>query len=149
MLPTDFDRDEFIAGLRTEYARILPPDIVFSVENGWLPLIGYRLDDLEKILTKHSWIGRAVVRQIKEKFGELRIYVRPVDVDDSYPDPLAAKLEAWRQVVSGTSQDTCEICGDVGEPGDFGGHHQTLCSRHAEQRREWVAGGRKGDIFHD
>ncbi|WP_288430147.1 hypothetical protein [uncultured Agrobacterium sp.] len=149
MLPSDFHREEFIARLRVEHARILPPSVEFAVDDGWLLLIADRLHDAETILSKHGWIDRAVIKQIKEKFGELRIYIRPRVEDEAYPDELAAEMEGLRRVVSDNSAVTCEICGDDGEIGNFGGYYQALCPRHSYQRRAWIARGRKGDIFHD
>ncbi|MBX5160431.1 hypothetical protein HJB89_25435 [Rhizobium sp. NZLR8] len=149
MLPKNFDRETFIAQLRQEHSRILPPHVEFAVEDGWLQLIADRLRDAETILEKHGWINRAGIRQIKEKFGELRIYIRPRTEDESYPDELAAEMEGLRRVVADNSAYTCEICGDLGEIGNFGGYYQCLCPRHADQRRAWIARGREGDIFHD
>ena len=149
MLPSDFDREEFIARLRVAHARILPTTVEFSVENGWLLLIADRLRDAETILSKHGWIDRAVIKQIKEKFGELRIYIRPRVEDEAYPDELAAEMEGLRRVVSDNSAYTCEICGDDGEIGNFGGYYQALCPKHADQRRQWIARGRTGDLFHE
>lgn len=149
MLPSDFDRETFIAGLRKEYARILPPTVEFAIENGWLPVIELALERIEASLERHGWIGKAGVKQVKEKFGELRIYVRPISEDASYPDDLGNELTAIRMITAGDSLQTCEICADLGEPGNFGGYYQTLCKTHSEQRRAWIAGGRQGDIFHD
>lgn len=149
MLPSDFDRDTFIAGLRKGHARILPLTVEFAVENGWLPVIELSLERIEDSLERHGWIEKAIVKQIKEKFGELRIYVRPISEDEAYPDALADELTAIRMITAGDSLQTCEICADLGEPGNFGGYYQTLCHRHAEQRRDWIARGRKGDLFHD
>lgn len=148
-LPKDFDRDEFIARLREQHARILPPDLVFAVENGWLQLIADRLHDAETIFKKHGWLDRVTVRQIKEKFGELRVYIRPRVEDESYPDELAAELEGLRRVTADNSTHTCEICSDDGEIGNFAGYYQCLCPKHSEQRRAWIANGRKGELFHD
>ncbi|MGX9991574.1 hypothetical protein ACS4RR_020825 [Rhizobium sp. Z1P35] len=147
MLPENFDRDEFIQQLRQKHARILPPDIAFAVEDGWLFIVQLALERIQESLERHGWAGRAKIKQVKEKWGELQIYVRPVMEVDSYPEPLAAELTAIRMMSAGDSLQTCEICGELGEPGNFDGYWQTLCSKHAEQRRAWVAGGRKGEIF--
>ncbi|TCA41725.1 hypothetical protein E0J16_34110 [Rhizobium pisi] len=148
-LPKELNRETFIAQLRAEHARILRPDVVFAIEDGWLFIVQLALERIEDSLERHSWIGRATVKQIKEKFGELRIYVRPLEEDDSYPDALANELTAIRMVSAGDSQQTCEICGDLGETGNFAGYYQTLCSKHSDQRRAWIASGRKGDPFDD
>ncbi|ARQ56937.1 hypothetical protein Kim5_CH00830 [Rhizobium sp. Kim5] len=149
MLPEGFDRDQFIAGLREKHARILPPDIVFSVENGWLPLIADSLRDIERVLEKHGWIGRAGVRQIKEKLGDLRIYVKPNFESYSFPKALQNDLAKVREAFGERSIVTCEICADPGSVGNFDGYYQCLCPRHASQRLKWIAGGRNGDPFHD
>jgi hypothetical protein len=149
MLPKDFDRDEFIAQLRSEHTRILPPTVEVAVEDGWLPLIADRLRDAETILKKHGWLDRAVVRQVKEKFGELRIYIRPRIEDEAYPEELALEMEGLRRVVSDNSAFICEICAEPGEIGNFGGYYQCLCPKHSDQRRAWIAGGRQGDVFHE
>lgn len=149
MLPKNFDRDQLIEQLRQKHVRILPPDIIFAVESGWLPLIADSLRDIERVLEKHGWIGRARVRQIKEKLGDLRIYVRPVSEDDSYHSALADELALIRNEIAERSVATCEICGDPGTLENFDGYYQTLCNAHAGQRRVWIAGGRKGDPFHE
>ncbi|NKM65341.1 hypothetical protein GFL58_30970 [Rhizobium leguminosarum bv. viciae] len=149
MLPEGFVRETFITGLRQKHARILPQDIAFSVENGWLPLIAESLDQIEHALDRHGWIAKASVRQIKEKLGDLRIYVRPRRESASFPKALSAELAVIRDRYTKKSVETCEICGDHGELGNFDGYQQTLCPRHADQRRAWVAGGRKGDLFND
>ncbi|ANP84456.1 hypothetical protein [Rhizobium leguminosarum] len=149
MLPENFDRESYIAGLREKHARILPPDIAFSVENGWLPLIAESLDQIEQALGRHGWIAKANIRQIKEKLGDLRIYVRPRWESASFPKALGNELSDIRERFTSRSVQTCEICGDAGQLDNFAGYLQTLCPRHADQRREWIARGRKGDVFHD
>ncbi|MGO6676401.1 hypothetical protein [Rhizobium leguminosarum] len=149
MLPENFDRESYIAGLREKHARILPPDMVFSVEDGWLPLIGESLGEIEWALDRHGWIAKASVRQIKEKLGDLRIYVRPRRESASFPKALGNELSDIRSRFTKKSVETCEICGDHGQLDTFGGYYQTLCGKHAEQRRVWIAGGREGDVFHD
>jgi hypothetical protein len=149
MLPEGFNRETYIAGLREKHGRILPSDIAFAVENGWLPLIAESLQEIEQALDRHGWIAKANVRQIKEKLGDLRIYVRPRWESASFPKALADELAIIRNNVTDRSIVTCEICGDAGKLDNFDGYYQALCDRHAEQRRAWIANGRKGDPFHD
>ncbi|MGO6883048.1 hypothetical protein ACCS44_29810 [Rhizobium ruizarguesonis] len=149
MLPEGFDREIYISGLREKHGRILAQDIAFSAENGWLPLIAESLQEIEQALDRHSWIGKASIRQIKEKLGDLRIYVRPRRASASFPEALSKELAAIRNRYTSLSIVTCEICGDAGQLDSFGGYYQTLCDRHADQRRSWIANGRKGDVFHD
>jgi len=149
MLPEGFDREEFIVRLREKHVRILLPDITFSVEDGWLPLVAKALGDIEKVLDKHSMTSRSQVRQIKEKLGDLRIYVRPRRESYRFTKALAADLDDIRDRSVRKSLKTCEICGDVGELGNFAGYYQTLCKRHADRRLKWIADGRMGDPFDD
>ncbi|WP_172717270.1 hypothetical protein [Neorhizobium sp. T6_25] len=129
--------------------RILAPGIEFGVEDGWLPLIADALGKIELALEIHGWTKKTVVKQIKEKLGELRIYVRPRRESASYPNALVADLEIIRNLVTQGSRLTCEICGEPGRIDSFAGYYQCLCERHADQRRAWIAGGRKGDVFND
>lgn len=144
MLPDDFSRHLFIAELRVRHARILPPDIVFAIEDGWLPLIAESLDEFERCLEKHGWLGRAVIKQIKEKFGGLRIYVRPKNASAHFPKMLAAAMLTICDQAESRSMQTCELCGDPGKLDNFGGYYQTLCTRHADERRAWIAAGKPG-----
>lgn len=148
-LPKGSDRDEFINRLREKHSRILPPTVDFAIEDGWLPLISDSLDKIEKALDRHGWIGKCEVRQIKEKLGDLRIYVRPRRASASFPKSLLEELATIRHGYTSASVETCEICGGDGEIGNFAGYYQTLCPRHSEQRRQWIARGREGELFHD
>ncbi|MGO8034975.1 hypothetical protein [Rhizobium leguminosarum] len=149
MLPDNFDREEFIARLREKHIRILMPDIVFAIEDGWLPLVAKALADIEKVLDKHSMTSRSQVRQIKEKLGDLRVYVRPRRESYKLTKALAADLVEISNRTITKSLKTCELCGDPGELGNFDGYHQTLCEKHASRRLKWIAGGRVGDPFDD
>ncbi|MGO4566092.1 hypothetical protein AB4Z52_13675 [Rhizobium sp. 2YAF20] len=149
MLPESFERNAYIAGLHEKHARILPPDIAFAVDDGWLQLIADSLQEIEACLERHDWIAKATVRQIKEKLGDLRIYVRPRRASASFPKALQADLFEVQKRFTGKSIETCEQCGDPGKLDNFDGYLQTLCERHSDQRRAWIAGGRKGDPFHD
>ncbi|MBA9034316.1 hypothetical protein [Rhizobium leguminosarum] len=149
MLPEGFDRDQFIEALRQKHARILPPDILFAIDDGWLPLVAKALDQIEKALDKHGMTSRAQVKQIKEKLGDLRVYVRPRRESYRITKALAADLAAISDSLTRKSLKTCELCGDPGELGNFDGLYQTLCQRHADQRLKWIAGGRHGEPFNE
>lgn len=149
MLAPDFDRDQFIGDLRLKHARILPADIVFNVENGWLPLIAESLAEIEAALDRHGSVGQATIRQIKEKLGDLRIYIGPSREGYQFSKELAAELAEIRIRSWNASMVTCEVCGDAGVIDSFDGYYQCLCPKHAGQRRAWISGGRIGDIFQD
>lgn len=133
MLPENFSRDQFIADMRAKHSRILPPEVEFSVGEGWLPIIADSLRDIEVSLETHGCLPRASVRQIKEKFGGLRIYVRPQNEAAHFPSALAAEILAIRDRAESLSMRTCELCGDPGEL-ITSGYMQTLCRNHAGDR---------------
>jgi len=137
------EREKKITEIRNECAEVLTPGIVFAVEDGWLSLIHTTLNAIERILSQHSFLGRARVVQIKEKFGELRIYTRAVDGNE-FPEALGDDLGKLNNTISQMSVVTCERCGDEAETRNLGGYYQTLCDKHAEQRQAWVDAGRPG-----
>jgi hypothetical protein len=65
------------------------------------------------------------IQQIKEKFGELRIYL----------DTPLPNMYAWGVVdfAEEMSRVTCEVCGAPGET-ITKGWHKTLCEQHAKER---------------
>lgn len=66
--------------------------------------------------------------QIKEKFGELRIYIETID----------DKYRSMVQLVEDLSSGMCEECGNVGTlGGDF--WIKTLCDHHRKERDEHEA----------
>jgi hypothetical protein len=142
MLPIDFNRDAFIAELRQKYSVILPAEIDFYVEDGWLPIIAEGLEEIVDLLQQNHWLHKAWIRQIKEKFGELRIYVRPRYESHEFSDELATNFATVRDNISRVSRQTCEVCGDPGELDVISGYYQTLCGYHADRRKAWVAHGR-------
>ncbi len=133
MLPDNFDRDLFTSELRAKHSRILPPEVEFSVGDGWLPIIADSLSEAEAALEKSGWISKAEVRQIKEKFAGLRLYVRPKRTSSHFPMALAAELLAIRDRAESLSMRACELCGEPGELRSSG-YHQTLCDKHAGDR---------------
>lgn len=149
MLPDTFDRDAFIADLRFKHSRILLPNLPMSVEveDGWLPLLDDTLTEIEACLEKHRWIGRASIVRVKEKFGGLRIYVRPNNASIHIPKMLQIELTDIRDEAERRSMQTCELCGDPAEVGNYDGYYQSLCQRHSHERLGWLAAGRPGNPF--
>jgi hypothetical protein len=110
-------------------------------ESGWYPLIDEALGRMRDVLFEQGWLERAFVRQVKEKFGALRIYCRPEE-DDSWPDNVAEAIAKIRVEIEDRSTRICEICGQPGEIGGIGGYHQCLCPAHTAKLLEWIEAGR-------
>ena len=105
---------------------------VVFVGDGWLPIIIELLDQLDDIAK-----GLYEVKQIKEKFGGLRFYLIPLDID----------IETWFQMralvkdAEDKAWKTCEECGMLGAETteDIKGWLKTLC-KSCHQKRNSVLG---------
>lgn len=88
-------------------------DVLQGVLPGWRPMLRQLLADMEAA----GWQGDLV--QIKEKFGELRVYVE---------GNQAVQDLAWE--ATSKSIAICEECGEPGEERKMGGYFLTLCDQH-------------------
>ena len=99
------------------------------VGEGWWNLVYYALDVVDR-----AYGGKWKVGQIKQKYGELRIYIDGrVDLTDDDRIIIDSAIDTAENV----SEKTCETCGAPGliQPWD-GNFYQCLCRDHA--RRVWV-----------
>ena len=145
--------DDFRHYVLTRYASLFPPDFKVAqqksyglqylpqCESGWHDLIDEALQRIEAYLRERGWLGRAFVRQVKEKFGSLRIHVRPDD-DSAWPDEVAEGVASIRIEIESRSDKTCEVCGRPGQIEVVDHYHQCLCPEHHAKRLRWVAEGR-------
>jgi hypothetical protein len=88
---------------------------------GWRPLIA----DLE--LKLRALVPDYKVSQVKEKFGGLRYYANPGNVDEETSNQFYALIRA----AEAKADVTCECCGRPGrltQRGE-GGWYKTLCAR--------------------
>ena len=99
------------------------------VGEGWWNLVYYALDVVNRIYGGEWKIG-----QIKQKYGELRIYI---DGQVDLTDDERTIAESAIDTAENESEMTCETCGAPGliQPWD-GSFYQCLCRDHA--RRVWV-----------
>ena len=71
--------------------------------------------------TKHNNMPPVVITQVKEKFGELRIYYNGGD----------SRTDAYATFASLVSQRMCEDCGSPAKTRDQGGRYfRTVCEDH-------------------
>lgn len=150
--------DEFVARIRERYSDLFDPAntdtdwmYLITVGPGWWPLVEEYCQQAQAILREHGKIGRWYVRQIKEKFGELRIYMRPAPyerpdadgfmewidpIDQPEPTPVEALLSDLRASIVGRANYVCEECGEPGGLRVLNAWYRTCCDRHFE---EWQA----------
>ena len=85
----------------------------------WLPYVGPGWADIIKDATTRIEERSGIILHVKEKFGELRIYVHGGDYEAI--SEIVHEAEAKARV-------TCEECGKPGELGELSnGVYKTLC----------------------
>ena len=138
------DYDEFAAKMESNYPSMFAePYGGFDVGPGWWPIVEslcrhiYRYAEYQQktrdlLLASNPYnvavpdaIQPVIVRQIKEKFGELRFYH---DGGNAKIDGMVAMAEVW-------AAHTCEQCGKPGKH-RTGGWVKTLCDEHEAERQE-------------
>lgn len=143
--------DEFVSGIRERYSELFNPTnteqdwrYLISIGPGWWQLLTNFCEQLEGILKHHDETGKWYIRQCKEKFGEIRIYVRPVTEPlnaDWYPEtlndidssPVQDLLSDLRSQITEQANVICEECGDPGGLRVLNGWYRTCCDRHYQE----------------
>lgn len=150
--------DEYVAYFRERYADLFDPNntdgdwqYLITINRGWWPLLTDFLEQLEGVLKHHDGTGKWFVKQVKEKFGELRIYVRPApyelpdvdgfmewvdDIGPPEPTPVTEIIGMIKEQIIGRAAHTCEECGDPGEMRVVDGWYGVCCDKH---HVEWIA----------
>lgn len=121
-----------------KYPTIFPPQeirednskscLAYGIEcgPGWYPLI----EDALQALVKTGL--QIEITQIKEKFGQLRLYYDLAAHQDSDVEKVQQIIRAAER----KSVVTCEVCGEPGEHTGDGGWYVTLCDTHLKERQE-------------
>jgi hypothetical protein len=138
--------------LKAKYPRLIKPDFVFECGVGWLGIFDRYFGEVDALLpTDIQWSNR----QIKEKFGTLRLYCealwpgkKPTAIfavdflnvglshrregDDGEYAEIDKKLAWARYLAEGRSGHTCEVCGKRGVLRQDYGWYFTACEEHAK-----------------
>lgn len=149
--------DEFVFHIGDRYADLFDPDnseqdwnYLITVGPGWWPLVEEYCERAQAMLRDHGEVGLWFVRQAKEKFGELRIYVRPAteplnvdwhsqslhDINRPQPTPVQELLSQLRSQITERAHRTCEECGEPGGLRVLDGWYRTCCDRHFQEWQE-------------
>lgn len=103
-----------------------------DVDPGWSSIAQTFFQRLDHLLGE---LGCTVeVWQVKEKWGELRIYLRMAALDDVQ----RAVVDGWLKEARDRSLETCCRCGQPGELRTDRGYVLTLCDVHAAERTNTV-----------
>ncbi len=140
--------NEYVAYIRERFSDLFDPantsqdwQYLITIGPGWRPLVEEYCEKSQALLREHGEIGRWYIRQVKEKMGELRIYVRPsayerLDIDPPQPTLVTELLSDLRSEIVERANITCEECGNVGGLRVINGWYRTCCDQHFH---EWQA----------
>ena len=105
------------------YSAMMRPD--FECGDGWYGIIYQLSKELEQV-AELAQVDVPKASQVKEKFGALRFYIRPVNkcIYDQVQELIRHAEEL--------SIKTCEICGKSGKI-RRSPYIQTLCDEHASE----------------
>lgn len=112
--------------LKLKYPRLVRPGFLFECHEGWVSIVDRYFEVVDREIPED---GVYDLRQVKEKWGTLRIY------DSSYGETLSsvrAVTDAHR-LVEARSLHTCEYCGNRGRYRDRFGYKTVTCDEHAFQ----------------
>jgi hypothetical protein len=95
----------------------------YEVGEGWMPIVRKAVDELQA--------KGAVITQVIEKFGGLRIYF----------DTPPGSMDIWdslHKIVEDAEIACAAICQECGEPGELrhGGWIRTLCDKHEKEYQD-------------
>lgn len=142
--------NEMLKLIRTRFASLCDPaweeedwELFLGVGPGWYPLVIDYLERVDAHLSSTDWKGRFYVRQIKEKFGGLRIILRPQPLPGSDEDEMGVwddvPVEVYEPLgiisddICGRTDHTCEECGELGQRRPELSLIQTLCDGHFDE----------------
>lgn len=106
---------------------------------GWSDLTANFIEKVSELLSRPGVPAEAKyeIRDIKEKYGSIRIYgsLYDVDDDDLYRQ-LADEIEKLEDAAENLSEKICDCCGSPGELRDHRGQMATRCEEHQIHKPE-------------
>ena len=108
-------------------------DCGISIGIGWLPLVEKLCKDIEAVMGENA----LRVKQVKEKFGGLRIYTEAWEKDEGVTATISNQVYALITAAEDKSFTICEDCGEPGETGSMmGGDSPNWIRTTCEECRE-------------
>lgn len=106
-----------------------------DIGGGWSDLVADYIEKVSAVLSKPGVPEDATyqIRDIKEKFGSIRIYGSLYGIDDDeLRKEIADEIEKFEDVAEDLSETVCDCCGGPGEAYKQGGWVMTRCEDHAQ-----------------
>jgi hypothetical protein len=92
--------------------------------NGWYTIIDNMFEEIYQIYKSNKKeVSKLHVLQIKEKFGQLRVYMA------GFNDDIEEIINRYEDI----SKITCEACGEIGDICIKDHWLKTLCPKHLEE----------------
>lgn len=108
-----------VTQLLTKFPKLFTDKTRVEFPEGWYDLVSSACTDVKKYNVR--------IDQIKQKFGQLRVYVNHEDLLKK-PEDTQANIWAMCQTYSEKSETICEVCSNVGELcTKDSGYRRTLC----------------------
>jgi hypothetical protein len=116
--------EQKFAGLCEKHAHLIDVGVQFECGAGWADILDEMFDRIGAAMASNG--QRLELRQIKEKFGTLRVHRGPV------PKKQADAIDIAIVDAELKSAITCEVCGEHGHVRlDVFGWYATRCDEHA------------------
>lgn len=122
-----------LTGLVAEFPRLFRGQVPArsDLDPGWVDIVRRALQRIDAMLTDEQ-AAKVNIAQVKEKWGELRLYVFARELDQATQDTIAGLV---REAIA-EAQKACAKCGQPGDLRTDFHYVQTLCDTHAAERGE-------------
>ncbi len=108
--------------LKGKFPRLFENGFSFECDDGWFSMLESALLLLNQHVVLNSY-ENFEIKQIKEKFGKLRIYT---NINDDY-------IYGVTNMVEHLSSNYCEVCGSPGELRNANKRVRNLCTFHQNE----------------
>lgn len=118
-------RDAMMTDLRERFDRVIPRGFRFECGRGWRGILEHFFEAAERELPAGVQFD---LRQVKEKFGGLRIYYR---LPESLSEGVVSAIRDARDLAEARAHYTCEQCGQPGRMRNDSSWFFVACDKHA------------------
>jgi hypothetical protein len=119
----EYTHGDWVSALRTRFPALFPEASEVSVKAGWRGLVEALCEQLQAEAARGH--GQPMIRQIKQKYGELRVYLHVTP-----SPPPDSRFDALTDFAERLSTRVCEHCGAPGRLIVSGWYYETVCKTH-------------------
>ena len=135
MNDANISKDPELQELSERFPRLFrgaQPAVLSHVPVGWSGIVGTLFTGIDELLNDDQ-AKCFCVKQVKEKFGTLRLYASfdRIDAEGVNPNPTALRSLVHAAVAA--SEVTCYVCGAPGEMRNLGAWASVRCDAHGRR----------------